>query len=70
MRTDFNKARRWVIKVGSSLVTNNGLGLDMEAIAGWADQLVALQKECCSLLKRVAQLRTQEFKELQERLEL
>ena len=44
MRTDFNKARRWVIKVGSSLVTNNGLGLDMAAIAGWADQLVALQK--------------------------
>lgn len=44
MRTDFKKARRWVIKVGSSLVTNNGLGLDKAAIAGWADQLVALQK--------------------------
>lgn len=44
MRTDFNKARRWVIKVGSSLVTNNGLGLDRAAIAGWADQLVALRK--------------------------
>ena len=44
MRTDLKKARRWVIKVGSSLVTNNGLGLDRGAIAGWADQLVALQK--------------------------
>ncbi|MFT6095086.1 MAG: glutamate 5-kinase [Pseudohongiellaceae bacterium] len=44
MRTDLQKARRWVIKVGSSLVTNNGLGLDRLAIAGWADQLVALQK--------------------------
>lgn len=44
MGTDLKKARRWVIKVGSSLVTNNGLGLDMEAIAGWADQLVALRK--------------------------
>jgi len=44
MRTDLKKARRWVIKVGSSLVTNNGLGLDRPAIAGWADQLVALQK--------------------------
>lgn len=38
-------AQRWVVKVGSSLVTNNGLGLDEEAIAHWADQLVALQKE-------------------------
>lgn len=37
-------AQRWVVKVGSSLVTNNGLGLDREAIAAWADQLAALQK--------------------------
>lgn len=44
MGTDLNKARRWVIKVGSSLVTNNGLGLDRAAIAGWAEQLVALRK--------------------------
>lgn len=36
-------AKRWVVKVGSSSVTNNGLGLDFAAIAGWAEQLVALQ---------------------------
>jgi glutamate 5-kinase len=38
-------ARRWVVKVGSSLVTNNGLGLDRDAIAHWAHQLVALQQQ-------------------------
>lgn len=32
-----------MIKVGSSLVTNDGLGLDRTAITHWARQLVALQ---------------------------
>lgn len=31
-----------VVKVGSSLVTNNGNGLDKGAIAGWAAQIAAL----------------------------
>lgn len=31
-----------VVKVGSSLVTNNGNGLDQSAIAGWAAQIAAL----------------------------
>lgn len=31
-----------VVKVGSSLVTNNGNGLDQAAIAGWASQIAAL----------------------------
>ena len=34
-----------VIKVGSSLVTNNGNGLDQAAIAGWAAQIAALVKQ-------------------------
>jgi glutamate 5-kinase len=37
-------ARRIVVKVGSSLVTNEGRGLDGEAIANWARQLAALAK--------------------------
>ena len=46
MRKDkISNAKRWVVKVGSSLVTNNGLGLDKEAIAHWAEQLVSLQKQ-------------------------
>lgn len=42
-RDKFIEGRCWVVKVGSSLVTNNGLGLDRQAIANWARQLVALQ---------------------------
>jgi glutamate 5-kinase len=34
--------QRIVIKVGSSLVTNNGEGLDHAAIAKWAEQMAAL----------------------------
>jgi glutamate 5-kinase len=36
-------ARRVVIKVGSSLVTNEGRGLDRTAIAQWAEQIAALR---------------------------
>ena len=36
-------ARRLVIKVGSSLVTNDGRGLDQAAIARWAVQIAALR---------------------------
>lgn len=39
------KARRIVVKVGSSLVTNEGRGLHEEAIAAWCEQLAALVKE-------------------------
>ncbi|MGQ2964582.1 glutamate 5-kinase [Methylophilus sp.] len=34
-----------VVKVGSSLVTNNGQGLDRAAIAAWAEQISALVKQ-------------------------
>lgn len=37
-------ARRVVVKVGSSLVTAEGAGLDHAAIADWADQMVTLQR--------------------------
>jgi len=36
-------SKRLVIKVGSSLVTNSGAGLDHEAIATWAAQIAALK---------------------------
>ncbi len=44
-KTTPNNGQRWVIKLGSSLVTNNGLGLDHDAIANWAGQLVEQQKQ-------------------------
>lgn len=38
-------ARRLVVKVGSSLVTNEGKGLDRAAISGWSTQVAALVRE-------------------------
>ena len=38
------KTQRIVVKVGSSLVTNNGEGLDHAAIAMWAEQMASLLK--------------------------
>lgn len=38
-------ARRIVVKVGSSLVTNEGRGLDENAIGQWCTQLAALSRE-------------------------
>ncbi|WKU20111.1 glutamate 5-kinase [Advenella alkanexedens] len=40
-----HSAQRIVIKVGSSLVTNNGKGLDNTAIRQWASQIAALRKQ-------------------------
>jgi glutamate 5-kinase len=42
-RDALSKARRWVVKVGSSLLTTNGRGLDHELIAAWAEQITALR---------------------------
>lgn len=39
------QARRIVVKVGSSLVTNEGRGLDEQAIGQWSEQLSALVKD-------------------------
>ncbi|MBL8333741.1 MAG: glutamate 5-kinase [Rubrivivax sp.] len=38
-------ARRIVVKVGSSLVTNEGRGVDAEAIGNWSRQLAALARQ-------------------------
>jgi glutamate 5-kinase len=44
------QARRIVIKVGSSLVTNEGRGLDAGAIGDWCRQMAALAREGRELL--------------------
>jgi glutamate 5-kinase len=43
-RKQLGKSRRWVIKVGSALLTNDGRGLDTEAIARWVEQIAALRQ--------------------------
>ena len=44
MESILKHARRVVVKVGSALVTNDGRGLDIEAIERWATQIAELQK--------------------------
>jgi len=41
-RTKLGRSKRWVVKVGSALVTNDGRGLDHDRMRGWVDQIVAL----------------------------
>lgn len=35
--------KRWVVKIGSALLTNDGEGLDAAAIAGWVKQMAELR---------------------------
>ncbi len=42
-RDSFSKARRVVVKIGSSLLTKGGRGLDEEAIEQWAGQMAGLK---------------------------
>jgi glutamate 5-kinase len=44
-RSVFATAKRLVVKVGSSLVTNRDKGLDRAALARWAEQIAALRLE-------------------------
>ena len=44
MKSVIEKSRRLVVKVGSSLVTNDGKGLDHAAIAKWAQQIAQLRQ--------------------------
>ena len=41
-RKQLKTARRWVIKIGSALLTRDGAGLDLPAIQGWVDQMAVL----------------------------
>ncbi|WP_269496736.1 glutamate 5-kinase [Castellaniella sp. S9] len=38
-------ARKLVLKVGSSLVTNEGRGIDLQAVAQWAEQIAGLHAQ-------------------------
>lgn len=44
------QARRWIIKVGSSLVTNDGKGLDQSALSRWASEIAALRAQGCQVI--------------------
>jgi glutamate 5-kinase len=45
MKTPLLQARRIVVKVGSSLVTDEGRGVDATAIGDWCEQMAALSTQ-------------------------
>lgn len=44
------QSRRWVIKIGSALLTDNGKGLDRDAMAIWVKQIAGLSKRGCEVV--------------------
>ncbi len=49
-RVRLQQARRWVVKIGSALLTNDGQGLDQLAMAGWVAQMVRLKQRGIELI--------------------
>jgi glutamate 5-kinase len=50
MKTVLTQSKRIVVKVGSSLVTNQGTGLDMNALGNWAKQIASLRAQNCEVV--------------------
>jgi len=44
-RSELNKTKRWVVKIGSALLTDDGNGLNRKALRAWVDQMVDLKKQ-------------------------
>lgn len=44
LRQQLGKSKRWVIKIGSALLTNDGRGLDKVAIQNWVAQMAQLHQ--------------------------
>ena len=42
-REKLKQSKRWVVKIGSALLTNNGLGLNHAAIKDWVEQISVLR---------------------------
>ncbi len=49
-REDLAGARRWVVKIGSALLTADGRGLDTERLQRWAAQIAALRARGCQVV--------------------
>ncbi len=43
-------AQRWVVKIGSSLITNDGQGLNLSAIKNWMNDFAALRRQNIELI--------------------
>lgn len=44
-RSKLGGTRRWVVKIGSALLTDNGMKLDQAAISAWVEQMAWLRKQ-------------------------
>jgi glutamate 5-kinase len=44
-RASLKNSKRWVIKIGSALLTSDGQGLNLDGIAAWVEQMVQLKKD-------------------------
>ena len=44
-RQKIKNTRRWVVKIGSALLTNNGCGLKHELLDNWVNQIAELNKQ-------------------------
>lgn len=49
-RDQLPATRRWVIKIGSALLTSDGQGLNREILAPWLDQMTALRHDGADLV--------------------
>jgi glutamate 5-kinase len=49
-RETLGRSKRWVVKIGSALLTNEGRGLDKDAIADWVMQMARLRQSGIELV--------------------
>lgn len=49
-REKISTTKRWVVKIGSALLTNDGKGLDQASIAGWVQQMAQLRNQGIELV--------------------
>lgn len=48
--TSTQQSKRWVVKIGSSLITNDGQGLNLSAIKAWMREFAELRKQGYELI--------------------
>lgn len=49
-RARLGSTRRWVVKIGSALITGDGKGLDRERLGHWVDQIADLRDTGCEVV--------------------
>lgn len=50
MSSSFRAGLTWVVKIGSSLLTNKGKGIDQSLVQGWVDDIAHLKKSGISIV--------------------